>query len=91
MYNIPLDFSNDPGLEFSISHIDVRNLLKNLNANKAQGPDGIHGKIFKNCAVTIAYPLSLIFNTSSKLSETLISEFDGIILSIDCFVSPQIV
>ena len=37
-----------------------------MNASKAHGPDGIHGKILKNCATSLAYPLSLIFNTSFK-------------------------
>ena len=55
---------NDHDSNFEISHIDVRNLLKNINSNKAPGPDGIHGKILKNCAVSIAYPLSIIFNIS---------------------------
>ena len=65
-YSIPVDFRNDTGLEFSISHLDVRHLLKNINANKAQGPDGISGKILKHCAISIAYPLSLVFNTSYR-------------------------
>ena len=63
-YDIPINFRNDPGHDFCISHTDVRNLLKNLNSNKAQGPDGIHGMILKKCAISIAYPLSLIYNTS---------------------------
>ena len=63
-YDIPINFRNDSGHDFSISHADVRNLLKNVNSNKAQGPDGIHGMIIKKCALSIAYPLSLIYNTS---------------------------
>ena len=35
-----------------------------MNANKAQGPDGIHGKVLKNCAASLAYPLSIIFKIS---------------------------
>ena len=65
LYNIPINFKNDSN-NFEISHTEVRSLLKNLNPNKAQGPDGIHGLILKNCAVSIAYPLSLIFNNSYK-------------------------
>ena len=63
-YDIPINFRNDYGHDFSISHSDVRNLLKNVNSNKAQGPDGIHGMVLKKCALSIAYPLSLIYNTS---------------------------
>ena len=50
-----------------MSHHDIRVLLNKLNSNKAPGPDGIHGKILKNCAFSIAYPLSLIFNTSKTM------------------------
>ena len=42
----------------------VRTLLKNINVNKATGPDGISGKLLKNCANSLAYPLSLLFRTS---------------------------
>ena len=38
--------------------------MKEVNPNKAAGPDGIHGKILKNCAVSLAYPLSVIFRVS---------------------------
>ena len=39
--------------------------IKSVNSsNKASGPDGIHGKILKNCAKTLAYPLSLLFKIS---------------------------
>ena len=44
--------------------IYVRKFLKDVNPNKAAGPDGIHGKILKNCAVSLAYPLSVIFRVS---------------------------
>ena len=39
-------------------HIAVRKLLSNINFKKAQGPDGIHGKILKNCTVGLAFPLT---------------------------------
>ena len=54
-YNIDINFQDDPGNNFSISDRDVRKLLQNVNSNKAQGPDGIHGKILKHCSASIAY------------------------------------
>ena len=63
-YDISIDYQGDTDL--SVSQNSVFFLLKTMNANKALGPDGIHGKILKNCATSLAYPLSLIFNTSLK-------------------------
>ena len=65
-YDIPIDFRDASGLKLSFSLQEVRHLLKSLNSNKARGPDGIHGKILKNCAFSIAYPLSIIYNISFK-------------------------
>ena len=65
-YNIPINFENDTDVGISITHQEIRKLLKSLDSNKAQDPDGFHGKILKNCAFSISYPLSLIFNTSYK-------------------------
>ena len=39
-------------------------MLSQVNSNKAQGPDGIHGRILKNCAVGLALPLSRLFKLS---------------------------
>ncbi len=39
-------------------------MIGNINSNKACGPDGIHGKVLKNCASSLAYPLSLLFKLS---------------------------
>ena len=64
LYDIDIDFRDD--IEVNISQKSVFLLLKNINSSKAKGPDGIHGKILKNCATSLAYPLSLIFNTSFK-------------------------
>ena len=53
---------NDSDNEFYISRFGVLKLLQNINSNKAAGPDGIHGKILKNCATSLALPLSLLYN-----------------------------
>ena len=63
-YDINIDWSNDSSFEIDFHHRKIRQLLSNINANKACGPDGIHGRILKNCAVSLAYPLSLIFKIS---------------------------
>ena len=63
-YNIDIDWSNDNNFEISFCHRKIRKLLLGINSNKAFGPDGIHGKILKNCAVSLAYPLSLLFKIS---------------------------
>ena len=50
-YDIDIDFN----------HGKVGKLLHNINPYKACGPDGIHGRILKNCSEKLAYPLSLFF------------------------------
>ena len=39
-------------------------ILKNIYVNKAPGPDGIAGITLKNCALNLAYPLSILYNIS---------------------------
>ena len=63
-YEIDIDWSNDNSFEIDFCHRRIRKLLSRVNSNKAQGPDGIHGKVLKNCAVSLAYPLSIIFKIS---------------------------
>ena len=66
-YDIPINYNGDKlsiFYKFTINLSTIRNFLKASDANKAPGPDGIHGKILKNCALSISYPLYLIFNKS---------------------------
>ena len=35
-----------------------------INPNKACGPDGIPGKVLNECAASLAYPLSILFQLS---------------------------
>ena len=63
-YDIDIDYTNDCDFDIDFNFRKVRAFLKSVNPNKAAGPDGIHGRILKNCAVSLAYPLSLIFRTS---------------------------
>ena len=63
-YNIDIDFINNDFLDLQFHSEDIFNILKMLNANKAAGPDGIHGKVLKSCARSLAYPLSILFNLS---------------------------
>jgi len=63
-YNVDISYENDSDYYIDFDHRKVRKLLSNINSNKAQGPDGIHGKILKNCSLGLAYPLSRIFEVS---------------------------
>ena len=42
----------------------MRSVLKLVGPNKVAGPNKINGKILKNCAVSLAYPHSIIFKAS---------------------------
>ena len=63
-YNTHIDFSNDQVFDIDFNRNRVHKHLSNINSNKASGPDGIHGKILKNCSESLAYPLSLILKVS---------------------------
>ena len=63
-YNIDINFNNDADNDIDFNFRRVRTLLNKVNVNKSVGPDGIHGKVLKHCAASLAYPLSLIFKTS---------------------------
>ena len=63
-YNVDISYNEDSNFDIDFDHRAVRRLLTNINSNKAQGPDGIHGKILKNCAVGLAFPLTCIFRAS---------------------------
>ena len=61
-YKIKIDYNKPNQVHFSVP--DVKNILKNLDPNKAPGPDKIHGKILKNCASALCTPLTLLFQSS---------------------------
>ena len=64
VYDIDIDFSDDHLNDIEFNYCKIYKLLKNVNSNKASGPDGIHGKVLKSCAGSLAYPLSLLFRLS---------------------------
>ena len=65
-YNIDIDNSVNSSEKFGISFntIDISLALKDINPNKAHGPDGIPGRILKYCAPTLAFPLKILFESS---------------------------
>ena len=63
-YDVDIDWSNDMDFDIEFNTDRIKNLLSCINSNKACGPDGIHGRILKQCAVSLARPLSLMFKTS---------------------------
>ena len=74
-YNIPVnhfDPNDEWHIDFSSSRIQT--ILRNLNPNKAIGPDKIHGMVLKNCSQSLALPLSILFRKSYSLG-TLPSEW----------------
>ena len=49
-------------IDFSCTRI--QQLLDNINTNKAQRSDGIHGCLLKNCSKSLCKPLSIMFKLS---------------------------
>ncbi|PKU37509.1 hypothetical protein llap_12187 [Limosa lapponica baueri] len=47
----------------------VRDLLQNLDTNKAMGPDGIHLRVLRELAEVLAEPLSIIYQQSWQTGE----------------------
>ncbi|HBI40457.1 MAG TPA: hypothetical protein DDY16_05865 [Tenacibaculum sp.] len=64
VYDVDLDWTSDHLFDIDFSPTRICNLLATINSNKACGPDGIHGKILKNCASSLAFPLSTLFTLS---------------------------
>ena len=60
-YDINADCTNNEEFKIYFSRSRVKNLLCNLNANKAMGPDKINGKVLKNCSSSLSTPLSILF------------------------------
>ena len=50
--------------EITFTELDIFIKLQQLKEDKACGPDGIHPKILKDCAETLAKTLFLIFTES---------------------------
>jgi hypothetical protein len=48
----------------TITPSDVRDILKSLPLGKASGPDGINGRILRECASELSQPLCDLFNYS---------------------------
>ena len=64
-YDIDIEMGhNDKFGDLHFHELDVQIMLKNINPGKAAGPDGIHGAILKNCAVSLAKPLTSLYNIS---------------------------
>ena len=61
-YSVDIDCSNDHLLQITFDATHIKKLLKNLNLNKAQGADNIHGRILKECSVSLSKPLACLFN-----------------------------
>ena len=68
-YSIPIDFNDIDTFDIDFNHTKIEELLSNINANKTMGPDGIHGKILKNCAKSLSLPLSILFRKSYHSSK----------------------
>ena len=68
-YNVDIDYSNDMVNDIDFSTSRIRKILKDVNVNKSAGPDGIHGKVLKNCREGIVYPLAIIFKISYNMGQ----------------------
>ena len=60
-YDIDIDFNLDESFEIDFNMGKFKDILSNIDCNKAQGPDNIHGIVLKKCAEALAKPLSIMF------------------------------
>ena len=60
-YDTDICFQADNDFDIDFNTIKIRDILRNIDCNKAQGPDNIHGVILKTCAISLAQPLSILF------------------------------
>uniref|UniRef100_A0A3P9IGT3 Reverse transcriptase domain-containing protein n=1 Tax=Oryzias latipes TaxID=8090 RepID=A0A3P9IGT3_ORYLA len=51
-------------LSFTVKEQEVRSILRTVNPRKAAGPDGVPGRVLKDCADQLAGVLTRIFNQS---------------------------
>ena len=65
-YDIPINYINDGNHSYSINSFKLYQFLLKVNPSKSPGPDNIHGQVLKNCATTLAQPLSMLFDLSYK-------------------------
>ena len=63
-YDIDIDYTTDQFYDLRFNSHDVFLILRSINPSKAAGPDGIHGTVLKNCASSLALPISILFNVS---------------------------
>ena len=66
LYDIDINFENDPFMATKFEENRVFDLLRKMNANKAAGPDGLQSKLLKACAKGLAKPLSVLFHSCFK-------------------------
>ena len=60
-YDIDTCFHSDNNFDIDFNTDKIRDILRNIDCNKAQGPDNIHRVILKTCANSLARPLSILF------------------------------
>ena len=53
----------------SVTEEEMKEYLRNLKPNKSPGTDEIHPYLLRECASTLAKPLSILFNMSIKLGK----------------------
>ena len=68
-YDININFGEGHYHNFRFEEQAIFDILKNIDANKAPGPDGIAGVILKKCASNLAYPLSILYNISFSMGQ----------------------
>ena len=68
-YDIDINFGEGHYNNFRFDEEAIFHILKNIDVNKAPGPDGIASVILKNYALNLAYPLSILYNTSFSMGQ----------------------